>query len=219
MRGSASRGTCGGFTRRWLKDPGRALSRCASSSLPAQRLRLIAHSYEPGRDAADYRIRGDVLCHHCVSADDRVVADAYAAQDAGSVAHPDVVGDVDVALVDALQADGALDFDHAVVEVDQHHAVGHDALAADRDVLVGGDRALLAHHRLGADAHLALVHADLAGVADPGPTADVELCVRADLELHAGADEADAIGLQAPAPAQLQPQPARAEQRVVAVEH
>ena len=62
---------------------------------------------------------------------------------------------------------GPLDLDDAVVEVDQHHAVGDDALAADRDVLEGGDRALLAHHGLGADLDDALVRADLGPVADP----------------------------------------------------
>src|SRR3712207_7517836 len=54
--------------------------------------------------------------------------------------YPHVVPDADVALVDALLADRTLDFDHAVVEVDEHHAVGHDALAADRDVLEARDR-------------------------------------------------------------------------------
>ena len=78
---------------------------------------------------------------------DRVVADRDAAQDAGAVADPHVVPDVDVALVDALLADRALDLGDAVVEVDQHHAVGDDALAADRDVLEGRDRALLARSR------------------------------------------------------------------------
>ena len=103
---------------------------------------------------------------------DAVVADAHAAQDARAVADPDVVADAHVALVDPLLADRPLDLGDAVVEVDQHHAVGDDALAPDRDVLVGGDRALLADHGLRADAHLALVHADLAAVADPRPAAD-----------------------------------------------
>jgi hypothetical protein len=67
------------------------------------------------------------------------------------------VPDVHVALVDALQADRPLDLDDAVVEVDEHHPVGDDALAADRHVLEGRDRALLAEHGLRADAHLALV--------------------------------------------------------------
>ena len=68
---------------------------------------------------------------------------------------------------------GRLDVDDAVVEVDEHHAVGDDALAADRDVLEGGDRALLPEHRLRADPHLALVRADLAAVADPRPAPEV----------------------------------------------
>src|SRR5262249_49190531 len=136
--------------------------------------------------------------------DHSVVADAHAAQHAGAVADPDVVPDLDVALVDALQADRTLDLGDAVVEVDQPQAGGEDALAADRDVLEGGDRALLAHHGLGPDRDLALVHADLAAVSDPRPAADPERRVFSDLEPHARADEAQAVGLQ-PAPvAQLQ---------------
>ncbi len=92
-----------------------------------------------------------------------------AAQQARAVADPHVVADVDVALVDPLLADRSLDLDHPVVEVDHHHAVGDDALAPDRDVLVGRDRALLAHHGLGTERELALVDADLAAVADPRP--------------------------------------------------
>src|ERR687885_1838562 len=45
------------------------------------------------------------------AADDRVVADRHAAQDAGAVADPDVVADVHVALVDALEADRPVDLD------------------------------------------------------------------------------------------------------------
>src|SRR6185437_3373282 len=113
--------------------------------------------------------------------DDRVVAHRGAAEDAGAVADPAVVADAHVALVDALQADRALGLDHPVVEVDQHHAVGDDALAADRDVLEGGDRALLSEHGLGPDPDLALVRADLAAVADPGPAPEVQPGVAADL--------------------------------------
>ena len=75
----------------------------------------------------------------------------------------------DVALVDPLQTDRPVDLCDAVVEVDQHHPVGNDALAPDRDTLIGGDRAVLPQHRLRADAHLALVDADLRAMADPGP--------------------------------------------------
>ncbi len=82
---------------------------------------------------------------------DGVVADRDAAQDARAVADPAVVADPDVALVDPLQADRALDLDDAVVEVDHHHAVGDDALAPDLDVLERRDRALLPQHGLGAD--------------------------------------------------------------------
>ena len=144
-----------------------------------------------------------------------VVADRGAAQDRHAVADPDVVADADVALVDALLADRAVDLDDAVVEVDQHDAVGDDALTADRDVLEGGDRALLAEHGLRADPRLALVHADLRAVADPRPAPKVQRRVLADLDRHARADEAQAVGLQPTAPAQLQPQPARDQAHVV----
>ncbi len=139
----------------------------------ASRMRISAR-----RHAADDGVLGHVARHDRARADDAVVADGDAAQDARAVADPDVVPDAHVALVDALQADRALDLGHAVVEVDQHHAVGEDALAPDRDVLVGGDRALLADHRLRADRDLALVHADLAAVPDPRPAADAQRRVR-----------------------------------------
>ena len=77
------------------------------------------------------------------------------------------MADVDVALVDPLLADRPFDLDHPVIEVDHHHPVGDDALAADRDVLERRDRALLAEHGLGADRQLTLVDADLAAVTDP----------------------------------------------------
>src|SRR5205814_3361290 len=141
-----------------------------------------------------------------VRADDRVVADRHAAQERRAVADPHVVADAHVALVDALQADRPVDLDDAVIEVDQHHAIGDDALAADRDVLVAGDRALLPDHGLGADADLALVRADLRAVADPRPAAQVELGVLADLDRDVRAHEAEPVGHQPPAPPQLQPQ-------------
>src|SRR5262249_34163429 len=142
-----------------------------------------------------------------------------AAQDAGAVADPAVVADLDVALVDPLQADRALDLDDAVVEVDHHHAVGDHALAADLDALEGGDRALLAEHALGADPHDARVRADLRAVADPGPAAELEHGIAADLELHARADEAQPVGPQPPAPAKPQPRPAQRKPAVAVVEH
>src|SRR6185295_20055398 len=116
-----------------------------------------------------------------------------------------------------LVADRALDLDDAVVEVDQHHAVGDDALAPDRDALEGGDGALLTHHGLGADRHLALVHADLGPVPDPRPAPEPQDGAAADLELHARPDEARAVRLQAPPPAQLQPPEPERQARVLGV--
>src|SRR5699024_7584139 len=106
-----------------------------------------------------------VLGDHGVGADHAVVTHGDAAQDARAVADPVVGADPHVTLVDALRADRALDLHDTVVEVDQHHAVGDHALAADRHVLEGGDRALLAEHGLGPDLAHALVDADLGAVA------------------------------------------------------
>ena len=136
-----------------------------------------------------------------------------------AVADPDVVRDAHVALVDPLHADRALHLGDAVVEVDQHHAVGDDALAPDRDVLEGRDRALLADHGLGSDLHLALVHAQLAAVPDPCPAPDPQRRVAPDLELHARAQKADAVGLQTFAEAQLQVRQACQQQRVGGCQH
>src|SRR6185437_83613 len=181
--------------------------------------RRLAHPQYLRRHAAYDRVLGDVLGHDSVGAHDAVVPDAHSPQYARAVAHPNIAPDPYVALVDPLQPDRALHLHHAVVEVDQHHPVGDDALPADLHVLVGGDRALLAHHRLCADRHFALVHPDLRAVADPRPATDPQRRVLADLELDARAEEADAVGLQAPAPAQLKPQQAGAQHRIVAVEH
>src|SRR5204863_5991 len=82
------------------------------------------------------------------------------------------------------------------------------------DVLVGGDRAVLAHHRLGADGDLSLVRADLAAVADPRPAPHAQHRVAPDLELDAWADEAQAVCLQAPAVAQAQAQVARDQAQI-----
>ena len=101
--------------------------------------------------AGDDGVGGDVLGDDGAGADHALSPTRDAAQDARAVADPAVVADAHVALVDPLLADRALDLDHAVVEVDEHHAVGDDALAPDRDVLEGRDRALLAEHGLGAD--------------------------------------------------------------------
>ncbi len=227
--GARGRRRDGGDARAALREPRRSTPTAPRAPpLRAARLRALTPSAScagasrmritrAGTPASD-GVGGDVLGDDRARADDRVVADADAAQHARAVADPDVVADAHVALVDALQADRALDLGHAVVEVDQHHAVGEDALAPDRDVLEGRDRALLADHRLGADAHLALVHADLAAVPDPRPAADAQRGAAADLELHAGADEADAFGLQASAEAQLEPaRSARAAARSRAV--
>ena len=129
------------------------------------------------------------------------------------------MADAHVALVDALLAHGPLDLHDAVVEVDEHHAVGDDALAPDRHVLERRDRALLAEHALGADVHLALVHAHLRVVPDPRPAPQVQLRVLADLERHAGADEGDPVRDQPPAEPQLQPRQADEQPPVLAVEH
>src|SRR4051794_10143879 len=179
--------------------------RTGSSSAPAQRPRARAHPQQTGRRARHDGVRRHVLGHDAARPDDRVVADGDAAQEAGAVADPHVVADAHVALVDALQADRALGLDDAVVEVDQHHAVGDDALAPDRHVLEGRDRALLAEDALGPDVDLALVHADLAAVADPRPAPEVERRVAPDLELHARPHEREAVGPQPAPEAQLQP--------------
>ncbi len=112
-----------------------------------------------------------------------------------------------------------IDFDHGMPEVDEHNAVGDDALTANRHVLVAADRALLAQDGLGADVDLALVAAHLAAVAEPRPATEVDGRALADLEVHAGAHEGQAVGLQPSAPAQLEPQPARDERHVAPVQH
>src|SRR6202034_3245460 len=158
--------------------------------LPAQLLWRLAHPQHLRGHTANNRVLGHVFGDHRVRAHDAVVPDANAPQNARPITHPNIAANPHVALVDALQSDRTLDLHHAVVEVDQHHPVGDDALAADRHVLVGGDRALLAHHGLRADRNFALVHTDLGVVSEPGPTADAERRVAADLQLHAWADDA-----------------------------
>ena len=59
----------------------------------------------------------------------------------------------------------------------------------------------------------------LRAVADPRPAPEVDHRVLADLEGHARADEGEAVGLQAPAEAQLQPRQAHEQARVVGREH
>ena len=151
---------------------GRSSTRRSRAPAPAHAHRMplgrrrASAAPAPARRAHD-GVGGHVGGDDAARPDDGVVADGHAAQEARAVADPHVVADAHVALVDPLLADRALDLDDAVVEVDEHHAVGDDALAADRDVLERRDRALLAEHALGADHDLALVGADLRAVADP----------------------------------------------------
>src|SRR5881394_679780 len=166
---------------------------------PAQALGLIAHTDDPGGDAGDYRVGGDVLSDDAVGADDRVIADADATQDAGAVADPNVGADLYLAGVDALLADRAVDFDHAVIEVDEHRPVGDHALLTDSHSLVSGDRALLAEHGLGTDLNHALVAADLGAVAEPDEGAELDPAAGGDLQFEAGAEEDRPIGAPAPA--------------------
>ena len=134
-----------------LSPPPPSPSPTPPPQLPAPRARPPRATQPPRRRPRHDGVVRHVLGDHGVPAHDCVVADRTAAQDAGAVADPAVVADADVALVDPLQPDRPLGLDDPVVEVDEHHPVGDDALAADRDVLEGGDRALLAHHRLRAD--------------------------------------------------------------------
>src|SRR5690348_5429731 len=127
---------------RRVRPAPRADAARAASGGPAHLLGLFPHPDYSGRYAAHDRVFGHVLRDHGVRADHRVVAHGHAAQDAGAVADPDVVAHAHVGLVDPLDADRAVDLNHPVVEVDQHHAVGDHALAPDRDMLVRGDRAL-----------------------------------------------------------------------------
>jgi len=106
-----------------------------------------------------------------------------------------------------------------VVEVDEHGAVGDDALAADRDVLVGGDGALLAEHGLGADLEDAFVDADLAAVAEPRPAAEADDRVLADLEPDLRADEGEPVELQPAPEPQLPVGEPQQQAHVLQVEH
>ena len=76
-----------------------------------------------------------------------------------------------------------------MVEVDEHRPVGDHALLADPHPLVGGDRALLAEHGLGADLHHALVAADLRPVAEPDEAAELDPAAAGDLQLEPAAEE------------------------------
>src|SRR4051794_2637255 len=186
-----------------------------------QRLRRLAHADDPGGDAADDGVGRYVPGDDRVGPDHRVVADADAAEDAGAVADPDVVTDLDVALVDPLPADRPLDLDDAMVEVDEHRPVGDHALLADPHPLVGGDRALLSHHRLRADLDHPLVAADLGPVADPDEAAEADLPARLDLQFQPPTEEEGAVGEPAP-PRRRQaaaPEVAPEEPPVAAVEH
>src|SRR5215211_193655 len=180
---------------------------------------LLAHADEPRRNAADDGVRRHVPGHHRARPDHGVVPDRHAAQYARAVADPHVVSDLDVALVYALEPDRTVRLDHSVVEVDQHHAVGDHALATDRDPPVGGDRALLAEHGLGADRHDALVAAELAAVADPRPAAELERRALADLEGAAGGDEGQPVELQAASETELPPAEPEQQPAVLRVQH
>src|SRR5262249_3901414 len=112
-----------------------------------------------------------------------------------------------VALVDALEPDGPIDLDHAVVEVDEHGPVGDHALLADPDPLVGRDRALLAEHGLRPDLDDPLVNPDLGPVADPGEPPEADGGPPRDLKLEVPAEEDRAVGLPPPAGGRQQPPP------------
>ena len=124
-----------------------------------------------------------------------------------------------VALVNPLCPHRAVCLGCAVVEVDQHHPVGDDALAADLNVLEGRDSALLAHYGLGTDQHFAFVCADLAAGADPAPAAEVDLGVLPDLKGDAVVDEGDSVGDEASAPAEVEPKEANQQPRVLEADH
>ena len=92
---------------------------------------------------------------------------------------------------------------------------------ADPHPLVGGDRALLAHHRLRADLDDALVAADLGPVADPDEAAEADLAARLDLQFQPAAEEEGPVGAPAPAGGgqQAPPEVAPEEPRVARVQH
>src|SRR5204862_3235157 len=113
-----------------------------------------------------------------------------------AVPDPHVVADSDVALVDALLTHRPVDLHDAVIEVDQHHAVGNHALAPDRHVLERGDRALLADDGLGPDRDDALVCADLRPVPDPRPAAELDAGIPPDLKDDSRADEGEPVELE-----------------------
>src|SRR2546430_4287812 len=93
---------------------------CPWDLLPAQRPGLVAHPDDARGHPGHHGVGGHVLGHYRAGADHGIVAHRHPAQDAGAVADPDVVAYPHVALVDALEANGTVDLDHAVVEVDQH---------------------------------------------------------------------------------------------------
>ena len=108
-----------------------------------------------------------------------------------------------------------------MVEVDEHRPVGDDALLPDLHELVGGDRALLAEHRLVADLDDPLVTADLRPVPKPDEATKPQLAPTADLELEPPAEEDESAGLP-PSPGvgeEPPPQVPEAEAAVLAVEH
>src|SRR5215210_3644132 len=210
----------------WLASEGAVLhpSGCGfphhgNPLLEAHSAGFLAHAQDARGDTGHDGVRRSVAGDHGVRADHGVVAHRHATQNARAVADPDVVSHSDVALVDALEADRAVHLHHSVVEVDQHHAVGDHALAADRDMLERGDRALLAKNGLGADGDGALVTADLASMPDPGPSTQLEGGSRTYLEAASGPHECGAVEQQPPAQAQLpEPEP-RDQAPVLEVQH
>src|ERR671917_503811 len=103
-------------------------------------------------------------------------------------------------------ANGAVDLDGGVVEVDEHDAVGDHALAPDRDVLVGGDRALLSEHGLGADRDDPLVTAQLRPMPEPRPAPELDSPAAPNVEVPPGADEPHPGERETP-PRRRQPSP------------
>ena len=109
-----------------------ARRRLRRRSLPAHPRGRLAHADHRAGTPPTTALAGNVLRDHGVRAD---TGCRRRSPPAGCTrrSRSRRCGRRDVALVDPCSADRALDLDHAVVEVDHHHAVGDDALASDRD--------------------------------------------------------------------------------------